>query len=294
MKIAVFQWFRCFVGSPPFGASSWRLGLLLASCWLLPGLLLASCWPLAGVSLACCWLLAGLLLASSWPLAGFLLASSFPTRISLENRFLGKLAKTVNSLHENGCFSMVSVFRGVPPHLGLLPGLLLASCCPLARLFLASRWPLAGVLLACCWLLAGLLLASSWPLAGFLLASSFPTRISLENRFLGGLAKTVNSLHENGCFSMVSVFRGVPPHLGLLPGLLLASCCPLARLFLASRWPLAGVLLACCWLLAGLLLVFRGLFLASCWDFAGFKLPHQDFSRKSVFGKARDNGEFSS
>ena len=141
MKMAVFQWFRCFVGSPPFGASSWPLaglllascwplaagllaGLLLASCWLwlllascwpLAGLLLASCWRLAGVLLACCWLLAGLLLASSWPLAGFLLASSVPTRISLENRFLGRLAKTVNSLHENSCFSMVSVFRGVPP-----------------------------------------------------------------------------------------------------------------------------------------------------------------------------------
>ena len=224
MKMAVFQWFRCFVGSPSFGASpglllasSWPLaGLLLASCWRFAGLLLASCWRLAGLLLACCWLLAGLLLASSWPLAGFLLASSFPTKISLENRFLGRLAKTVHSL-----------------------GLFLASC-----------WPLAG-----------LLLASSWPLAGFLLASSFPTRISLENRFLGKLAKTVNSLHENGCFSMASVFRGVPPIWGL---------------FLAFSWPLAG------------------LFLASCWLLAGFKLPHEDFSRKSVFGKARENGEFSS
>ena len=238
-EIAVFQWFRCFVGSPPFKASYWPLaGLLLASCWLLAGvvgLLPASCWPLAG-----------LLLASSWPLAGFLLASSFLTRISLENRFLGRLAKTVNSLYENGCFSMVSVFRGVPPIWGLflascwllpglllasswpfaglllafcwrLAGLLLASCWPLAGLLLASCWPLAGVLLASSWPLAGfllasgLLLASYWPLAGFLLASSFPTRISLENRFLGRLAKTVNSIHENGCFSMVSVFRGVPP-----------------------------------------------------------------------------------
>ena len=194
MKIAVFQWFRCFVGSPPFGASCWLLGILLVSSWPLAGFLLASCWRLAGLLLASCWPLAGLLLASSWPLAGFLLASSFPTRISLENRFLGRLAKTVNSLHENGCFSMVSVFRGVPPIWGL-----------------------------------------SWPLAGFFLA----------------------------------------------------SCWPLAGLLLASCWPLAGVLLACCWLLAGLLL-------ASCWLLAGFKLPHEDFSRKSVFGKARENGEFSS
>ena len=163
MKMAVFQWFRCFVGSPPFGASSWPLaGLLLASSWPLAGLLLAS--------LACCWLLAGLLLASSWPLAGFLLASSFPTRISLENRFLGRLAKTVNSLHENGCFSMVSVFRGVPP----IWGLFLASSWPLTCLLLASCWPLAGFLLASCWRPAGLLLASCWPLAGLLLASCWP------------------------------------------------------------------------------------------------------------------------
>ena len=43
MKMLVFQWFRCFVGSPPFGASSWLLpGLLLGCCWPLPGLLLAS------------------------------------------------------------------------------------------------------------------------------------------------------------------------------------------------------------------------------------------------------------
>ena len=253
------------------------------------GSFLASCWRLAGLLLASCWLLAGLLLASSWPFAGFLLASSFPTRISLENRFLGRLAKTVNSLHENGCFSMVSVFRGVPP----IWGLFLASCWRLAGLLLASCWRLAGVLLASCWPLAGLLLASSWPLAGFLLASSFPTRISLENRFLGRLAKTVNSLHENGCFSMVSVFRGVP----LISGIFLASCWPLPGFLLASCWRLAGVLLACCWLLlascwplAGLLLVF----LASCWLLAGFKLPHEDFSRKSVFAKARENGEFSS
>ena len=188
MKMVVFQWFRCFVGSPLFGASSWPLaGLFLASCWPLAGLLLASCLRLAGLFLASCWLAAGFLLASCWPLPGLLLASSFPTRISLENRFLGRLAKTVNSLHENSCFSMVSVFRGVPP----IEGLFLASC-----------WPLAGLLLASCWLLA-------------------------------------------------------------------------------------GVLLACCWLLAGLLL-------ASCWPLAGFKLPHEDFSRKSVCGKARENGEFSS
>ena len=82
----------------------------------------------------------------------------------------------------------------------------------------------------------------------------------------------MNSLHENGCFSMVSVFRGVPCHLGPLPGLLLASC-----------WPLAGLLLASCWPLAGLLL-------ASCWLLAGFKLSHEDFS----FHKARKIGEFSS
>ena len=132
MKMAVFQWFRCFVGSPPFGACSWPLaGLFLASCWFLPSLLLASCWLLAGLLLASCWPLAVLLLASCWPLAGLLLATSFPTKISLENRFFTRLAKLVNSLHENGCFSMVSVFRGVLPNLVPFPGLL-ASCWPLA------------------------------------------------------------------------------------------------------------------------------------------------------------------
>ena len=163
MKIAVFQWFRCFVGSPPHLGP--LPGFLLASCWPLPGLcwplaglLLASCWLASGFLLASCWPLGGLLLASSWRLAGFLLALSFRTRISLRNRFLGRLAKTVNSLHENGCFSMVSVFRGVPP----IWGLFLASCWFLPGFFLASCWPLAGLLLASCWPLPGLLLASCW------------------------------------------------------------------------------------------------------------------------------------
>ena len=234
--MAVFQWVSVFRGVPPI----W--GFFLASCWPLAGFLLASCWPLAGLLLACCWLLAGLLLASCWPLACFLLASNVPTKISLENRFFGRLAKTVNSLHENGCFSMVSVFRGVPPIWGfflascwLLAGFLLASCWSLAGVLLASCWLAAGFLLASCWLLAGLLLASCWLLAGFFLASSFPTRISLGNLFLGKLAKTVNSLHENCRFSMVSVFRGV----SLIWGF-----------FLASYWPLAGLFLASCWLQA--------------------------------------------
>ena len=177
-----------------------------------------------------------------------MLATSFPTRISLENRFFLKLAKLVNSLHENGCFSMVSVFRGVSPNLGPLPGLLLASC-----------WPLAG-----------LLLASFWLLAGLLLATSFPTKTSLENQFFTRLAKLVNSLHENGCFSNGFGVSWGPPHLGSLPGLL-ASCWPLAGL-----WPLAGFLLASCWSLAGLLLAscspLAGLLLASCWPLAGLLL----------------------
>ena len=154
----------------------------------------------------------------------------------------------MNSLHENACFSVVSVFRGVPPHLRPLPGLLLASC-----------WPLAGFLLASCCPLPGLLLAS-W----FLLSSSFPTRISLENRFFKRFSKLVNSLHENTCFSMVSVFRGVPE---------LASCWPLAGLFL-----LAGFLLASSWLLAGLLPA----------------SPPEHPARKSVFQRVLKTGEFSS
>ena len=199
MKMLVFKWFRCFVGSlPPI----WGFFLaLLGSC-----LLLASCWPLAGLFLA------------SWFFASF----KFRTRISLENRFFKGLPKLVNSLYENACFSMVSVFRGVPPIWGL---------------FLASCWAHAS-----CWPLAVLFLASCRPL-GFLLASSFPTRISLENRFFKGLPKLVNSLYENACFSMVSVFRGVPPpHLGPLPSFLLASC-----LLLASCWHLAVLFLASCW-----------------------------------------------
>ena len=176
-------------------------------------------------------------------------------------------------------FQWFRCFVGSPPF-GASPGLLLAS------------WPLAGLLLASCWLASGFLLASCWPLAGFLLASCWlqATRISLENRFLGKLAKTVNSLHENGCFSKVSVFRGVPSIWGLswpLAGLLLASCWPLAGLLLASCWLASCFLLASCWPLAGF-------FLVSCWLLAGFKRPHEDFSRKAVFGKARENGEFSS
>ena len=164
MKMAVFfngfgvSWGPLHLGPLP--------GFLLASCWPLAGLLLASCW-LLGLLLATCSPLACLLLASCWPLAGFLLASSFPTRISLGNRFLGRLAKTVNSLHENGCFSMVSVFRGVPP----IWCLLLASSWPLPGLLLASCWPLADLLLAFCWRLPGFLLASCWlqaPPRGFL------------------------------------------------------------------------------------------------------------------------------
>ena len=241
----VFHWFRCFVGSPRI----W--GLFLASCWPLAVLFLASCWPLAGFLLAFCWRLAGLLLTSCWPLAGLLLASCWPLLVSCwplvgaclllaswllagfklrHENFSRKsvftsLAKPVNSLHENICFSIVSVFRVVP----LIWGLFLTSCWPLAGLLLASCWLLAGVLLASlasCWPLPGF---SCWPLAGFLLASSFPTRISLENRFFKRLPKLVNSLHENVCFSMVSVFRGVPPIWGL---------------FLASCWPLPGRLLA--------------------------------------------------
>ena len=95
-------------------------------------------------------------------------------------------------------------------------------------------------------------------------------------------------------FSMVSVFRGVSPFgASSWPlGLLLASCWPLASgLLLASCWPLASLLLASCWPLARPL---AGLLLASCWPLAGYKLPHEDFSRKSVFHKARKIGEFSS
>ena len=233
----VFQWFRCFVGSPPFGASCWPLaGLLLASCWLprqstppeqpakasrqgippehparaqlSPGL----SWPLAGF-------LAGLLLASSWPVAGFFLASCWlPCQsIPLENRFFKKLPKLVSSLHANACFSMVSVFRGVPP----IWGLFLASCCPLAGLMLASSWLLAG----------------------------FPQEHPARKSFFKKLPKLVNSLHENACFSLVSVFRGVPS----IWGLFLASCWPLDGLSLASCWPLAVLFLASCRLLGFLL-----------------------------------------
>ena len=151
----VFQWFRCFAGSPLFEVSFWPLaGLLLAFSWHLAGFpARASCQSTppeqsakaprqsTPPELASCWPLAGLFLASCWPLAGFLLASCRLPRQSIppENRFFKEPPKLVNSLHENACFSMVSVFRGVPPHLGPLPGLLLASC-----------WPLPGFLL--CWL----------------------------------------------------------------------------------------------------------------------------------------------
>ena len=154
----------------------------------------------------------------------------------------------MNSLHENTCFSMVSVFRG-----GL---------------------PIWGLFLTCCWFLAGLPARAprqsilpehparaqldpglSWPLAG--LSFWFPRQsIPLENRIFKGLPKLLNSLHENTCFSMASAVRGVPP----IWGLLLVSCCPLP----------------------GLLVL------------ASFKLPHEDFSRKSVFQRVPKIGEFSS
>ena len=125
------------------GVVGWCAGLLLVSCWFLAGF----CWPHAGLLLASglCWSLAGFLLASCWPCwpLRFLLTSSF-MKISLENRFFKGSAKPVNSLHENA-FSMVSVFRGVPPSWGF---------------FLASCWSLAGLLLAFCWPLAGVLVAS--------------------------------------------------------------------------------------------------------------------------------------
>ena len=188
--MAVFHGFGVFRGVPPI----W--GLFLASCWRLAGVLLACCWLL----LASCWPLPGLLLASSWPLAGFLLASSFPTRISLGNRFFTRLAKTVNSLHENGCFSMVSVFRGVPP----IWGLLLASCWPLAGFALASCWPLAGP----CWPLAGLLLAS---------CSSFPTRISpkgFPDYFIFGNLRASQTISGN-----LGASQTISGHLKLFKGL---------------------------------------------------------------------------
>ena len=168
--------------------------------------------------------------------------------------------------------------------LGPLAGLLLASCWLLAGLLLASCWPLAGLLLASCWPLAGLLLASCWPLAGLLLALA---------GFLLASCWPLAGLLLASCWPLAGLLLASWP----LAGLLLASCLPLAGFLLASCWPLAGLLLASCWPLAGFLLAswpLAGLLLASSWPLAGFKLPHEDFSRKSVFGKARKIGEFSS
>ena len=237
MKIACFSMVSEFRGVPPI----W--GFFLASRWLLAGLSLASCWPLVVLFLASCR-----------PL-GFLLASSFPTRISLENRFFKRFPKLVNSLHENCLFFNGFGVSWGPPHLG--PRTPRQSIPPehpaRASLLLASCWP------PC------LLLASCWLLPGFLLASFRLPRQSIppENRFFKKLPKLVNSLHANACFSMISVFREVPPIWGL---------------FLVS-----------CWLLAGLLL-------ASCWPLPGFLLasPPEHPARKSVFQKAPQTGEFSS
>ena len=96
----------------------------------------------------------------------------------------------------------------------------------------------------------------------------------------------MNSLHENACFSLVSEFRGVPPHLGHLPGLLLASCWLPSCLLLASCWRLAGLLLVSCCPLPG--------FLPASWLLASFKLPYEDFFRKSVSQRVPKTGEFSS
>ena len=146
----VFQWFRCFVGSPHLGP--------------LASLLLASCWPLAGL-LASCWLQAS--------------HEDFS-----RNSVFHKARKTGEFSSWKCLFLNGFGVSCGPPHLGPLPGLLLASCWPLAGFVLASLagllascWPLAGVLLASCWpsfvlaSLAGLLLASCWLLPGLLLAS---------------------------------------------------------------------------------------------------------------------------
>ena len=264
MKILVFQGFRLFCGVPPI----W--GLCLASCWLLAGLLLASWFLLA--------------------------SSSFPTRISVENRFLKRLPKLVNSLHANACFFNNFGVSWVPPPCG-------ASSWPFAGVLLASCWLLAG-LLACCWPLAGLpvssccwpFLASCWPLAGFPRQS-----IPLENRFFEGFPKLVNSLHENACFSMVSVFRWVPRIWGLflascwlLPGLLLASWFLLENLFFKGLSKLVNSLHenAC----FSMVSVFRwvppiwGLCLASCCPLPGFLLasPPEHPARKSVFQRSQN------
>ena len=105
------------------------------------------------------------------------------------------------------------------PHLGPLPGLLLASC-----------WPLAGVLLASCWPLPGFLLASPPEHAAraFLASCWLPCQsIPLENRFFI-------------LFMQMLAFQWFRCFVESLP-------------FGASSWPLAvaGLLLASSWLLAG-------------------------------------------
>ena len=156
MTILVFQWFRCFVGS----ASCWPLaGLLLTPCWLLAGFFLASPKHPARVPARAArqstppehparasrqstppelpapdhsWALgfAGLLLASSWPLPRLLLASSW----RLAGLLLGSPPEhsATKSVFQNTCFSMVSVFRGVPP----IWSLFLASCWRLANIYI--------------------------------------------------------------------------------------------------------------------------------------------------------------
>ena len=160
-----FNGFGVSWGPPPFGASSWPLAGLLASCCLLASFLLASCLrqPLAGFLLASCWPL-GFLLASCWPL-GLLLASCWP---------LGFLLLLLAS-----CCLLAGF---------LLASCLLACCSPLAG-FLASCCLLAGLLLAsgCLLACASLLLASCWPLGFWFLASPMH---SLENRFCQRARKT--------------------------------------------------------------------------------------------------------
>ena len=310
MKKLVFQWFRCFVGSPPLGASSWPLAGLLASLLLLLGPLLASCscWPLPGLFLASCWLLAGLLLASSWHLPGFLLASplEYPARAPRQSIPPEHLARTSRqSIRQSLSPEHPARASATPPEL--------ASCWPLAGFLLAVE-VLAGLLLASCWHLAGLLascwppcllLACCWPVAGFLAScwlQASPRGFLYKNNFVKGLAKPVNSFHENTCFSMVSVFRGVPPIWGFflaswpLAGLLLASCLrqPLAGLLASccSCWLLAAFLLASCWSLPGLLLAScwpLGFLLASSWSLPGLLLacPPSRAPRQSIPPDAR-------
>ena len=170
------------------------------------------------------------LLASCSPLPGFLLASPAPRQSippELENLIYDLFMKGTLWQH--------------------FPGLLLASC-----------WPLAGIFLASCWPLAGLLLVSSGPS----MKSKHRARASRQSTppehscpSKPSQAKAEHSARASRQSTSAIAQKGDPYMVLSNEGII----CEAEHVLLASCWPLPGLLpflLASCWPFADLLPAF--------------------------------------